>query len=474
MKPLHIVWLLVFCSIGCASGGATMPGYEKPYLYGTVSTMPGPGQQATRNSSEGRLWYFYNQSNPKDRGKGPKLRGFADKETKRPLTDVRYTELYLIRGDLAIGKDVESGNFERISLPSGRRKVLPGSKVFLVRSGMTQSTGINFPVMADKQDDGRWSVTLLSPELEPTTVVRDVIGRSFVEGRPPVQYLPAGGFAVSFAPDEGDPYDVIFDQAGVPISPPLNGLVRHLGLKSDYGGAVQLAVEVDAERELSWPLRDDGKIVPMPEDCLGIRPLKHDWRNSLVAGYAVGWRTEAGERWAVYPKARVDLQELLATRDATMFESVSMVSGSRQVSNHTVVEAIVMARLPADSDTGGWSAWTLVDGQNLLDAPPLFAGPFASEQLLKNHIRGWSRQSEQQAAAVRQEEHEKAKAAYEKHLALKAAREEAKRAAHAAALAKVRDLIRQGKYEEADRVASEAYHAEAMCELAVARGTRAA
>jgi hypothetical protein len=264
-----------------------------------------------------------------------------------------YTELRCWRSDAALGKHQLSKHWQRIDLDSGERTPLPFAELVRIRSGRRPNDGPTHWAGATRQPDQRWTIVLLGEDGRPVATLRDVADRSFVEGPQPVDYLPAGGYVVHFEPVGQEAYDQIYNVDGCVISPPLPPLLRMLG---DVGRSPLIghAIVLDKARGLCWPVLDDGSIMPKPDDALGLLPLPNA---DTPQGWAAGWQTADGERWAILPRFRIDGEELLASREQASFSDVvCRARKHRGGEGYTVMRWTWLARDAANGSTMAYDA----------------------------------------------------------------------------------------------------------------------
>ena len=264
-----------------------------------------------------------------------------------------YTELRCWRSDAALGKHHLSKQWQRIDLDSGERTPLPFAELVRVRSGRRPTDGPTHWVGATRQPDQLWTIVLLGEDAKPVTTLTDVKNRSFVEGPQPLDYLPDGGYVVHFEPIGQDAYDRIYNIDGCVISPPLPPLLRMLG-DVEQAPVIRHAIVLDKARGLCWPVLDDGSIMPKPDDALGLLPLPNA---DAPQGWAAGWQTADGERWAILPRFRIEGEELLASREQASFSDVvCQARRQRGGEGYTVTRWTWLARDGANGSTMAYEA----------------------------------------------------------------------------------------------------------------------
>jgi len=272
---------------------------------------------------------------------------------ERLVVPPEYLELCPLRSDVALGKHHLSKQWERLDLDSGQRTALPFDELVRVRSGRRPNDGPTRWVGATGQQDGRWTIVLLSEDGHAVSTLPDVAGKSFEEGPQPLDYLPGGGYVVHFDPVGEEAFDRIYNVDGFAASPPLPPLLRMLG-DAEQAPVILHAIVLDQARGLCWPVLDDGSIMPKPDDALGLRPLPD---TTSPQGWAAGWQTAAGERWAILPRFRIEGRELLASREQACFTDVAcQPRKARGGEGFTLTRATWIARDAATGTTMAYDA----------------------------------------------------------------------------------------------------------------------
>lgn len=130
----------------------------------------------------------------------------------------------------------------------------------------------------------------------------------------------------------------IYDDRAQPLSPRL-ALENVLEWRRSYNGTPFFSIRCDPRRnDLSWPLRPDGTILPMPPGLLGVRGLgTTDW-----IAWAAVWATPEGERIAVINDP-YDLDALVASRPRAQFDGIEVTSRVEgQQLNYTLCAIVSM------------------------------------------------------------------------------------------------------------------------------------
>lgn len=262
--------------------------------------------------------------------------------------------------------------YERISFPNGfatehAHALKPGGQwVYLsVPSGReTPFVGDQFgdagrPLYARRfawSHDGQsktMEVTLFDGVGRPSATLRGVQATGTYDGEwrrhwRAVEPLPgkAGrGWVVRHRDASGEPYDVVYSEAGGAVSPRLTEVVRFLGFTASSDDRWHVpAIRLDPSGEVNsyWPLvLDGGAVLKVPTDCVGAVPLLWDGNKSVVlginkvgpnptyranwlVGWAVGWHTPVGVRWAIVPHADPSAEELLLSATGAIYSDVGV------------------------------------------------------------------------------------------------------------------------------------------------------
>ncbi len=120
------------------------------------------------------------------------------------------------------------------------------------------------------------------------------------EPRSSITVLPGGAAIVVSHPE----YDRIYARDGTPRSPAIPRVWKPFLHEADakamsFSGTPVVAVKLDADRPLYWPISPDGSILPKPDDLLGLEPMKVDYGSyHHLVGWRVWWETPDGERCA--------------------------------------------------------------------------------------------------------------------------------------------------------------------------------
>lgn len=249
--------------------------------------------------------------------------------------------------------------------------------------------------------------------------------------------LKGGGYIAHHVGEQDEKFDVIYSAEGVPISPPLTPVLRLLPVKA--GDALAYAIKADPERELCWPLREDGTLYAKPEGLVGLRPVYAGFNTELWYGWVAVWRTEEGERSA-FLHATTDPQRLLASRQGAVSEDLEYAM--YKSANHATYDTFI-------SRSPGASGYVIGQPGGQPGGQPLVPRVFATAAEARAHLREMDRVTD-----ARTREHEARE--YEAYLARKAAAERGEQVkrqkeyeTYKANEAKVDQLLAGGKYAEA-------------------------
>lgn len=127
--------------------------------------------------------------------------------------------------------------------------------------------------------------------------------------------------------------DRIYAADGTPRSPAIPRVSKLFLFESNlaantFSGQSVVAVKLDPERPLYWPISNDGSILPKPDDLIGLEPMKIDYGSyHHLVGWRVWWDTPEGERCArvATQGGVVDLRALMASRAQADYTEIEVV-----------------------------------------------------------------------------------------------------------------------------------------------------
>lgn len=228
------------------------------------------------------------------------------------------------RSDFAYAKRHGSKAILRIDLETGEEEVTPLTALQFAR---TERHGGSRRIGVISESGKPLKIALLGSDGRVVKVLEHVERRSFDKGPQPVDALTGGGYIAHHVGEQGEKFDVIYNAQGVPISPPLSPVLRLLPEQQE--GDLAFAVKTDPERELYWPLREDGTLYAKPEALVGLRPVYAGYNTDLWHAWVAVWRTDDGER-STFLLATTDPEKLLASRQAAAFEDIEYATYKSQ------------------------------------------------------------------------------------------------------------------------------------------------
>lgn len=457
-----VVLLCLAALAGCASTSDSVPqGYLKHFSASDVYRVPSP-------DGEIQVQTIYRQP-LQSRGK-PWLYGVRRMVSGKPgvLVPTRFTFARATSTQAAIVQELGSDEFLRLDIRTGKTTPFDFETIGVVKAGVDAPAGF---VGTSRQKNSRWTVTLLDPDARPVRTLTDVRNGAFAKPSmqrfassrtQPVDYLADGAFVVHFDPPEGTPHAAIYDRYGERITPrfPSIGIVlgavdRTLEWRQVARHTAVLPLDGPAAPErngLVWPTRDDGTIDTMPDDLLGLMPIRQ-WgsKTGLVIGWLASWQTPQGPRWAIYPHYVIDPAELRATRDHAIYTEMQVTSRTVR-KNQTGTEAlttILATQGPASDEMRTWAALT-----------PYADGTIVPVYDKTMRIGFLNAQLRDDSAAARQASSEESKRRYDQEMARREQiRKEAEARAQAEAQQLERDrqqldrLLADGRIEDAENLA---------------------
>lgn len=261
----------------------------------------------------------------------------------------RYTGVYFWRSDFALVKRYGDDRWRRFDVASGAETPLPFHTLAWARQ---RCVGLDwaraYGAAADPDDPNLLQVWLLDDDWQIARTLRRV--RPGREEYPPipqaVESLAEGAYVVHHVGADGQPFDVVYDRAGRPMSPELEPLARFAD--GSQLSDLRFAVQSHPVRKLYWPLGPDGRVQPKPANVVGLRPVYTSDFGSLDHQFFAGWIAhfaEAdGERLAWCPRARPFVAEQ-ADRDAVFCE---LVPQAKKRPDTSLCDAVFVARRRGD------------------------------------------------------------------------------------------------------------------------------
>lgn len=309
------------CLLGCTTDyrkdGGMFGGYQQ------ITLAPGPAYQGPLDA-DGRVpaeLMNFQLTGPRTIA-GERLRDHALvtglRIREREVLPLVFREVVAWRTDFAFAlRQEEDATFSRYDLATGAVEPTPYRRV------------MGIPGHSGRDDVGYGWVPVLIPPLYQTSNLHllgaDGRSRGSIQEAFNAVHLGAGGHLVvhtELAPNTSiRKYWRIYDDHAQPLSPRL-ALGNVLEWRSSYNGTPFFSVRCDPRRaDLSWPIRPDGTILPMPPGLLGVRALHvTDW-----VAWAAVWATPEGERIALVDDP-YDLDALVASRPKAQFEGIEVVS----------------------------------------------------------------------------------------------------------------------------------------------------
>jgi hypothetical protein len=219
----------------------------------------------------------------------------------------RYAEVHFWRSDFAFVKRHGQLLWHRLDAATGSEEPLPFATLAWARQrcvGLDWARG--YGIAPDPDDPALRQVWLLDDDWRIVRTLRRV--RPGREDYPPipqaVESLPEGAYVVHHVGQDGQPFDVVYDRAGRPMSPELAPLARFAD--GSQLSDLRFAVQSHPLRKLYWPLGADGRVQPKPPQMVGLRPVYTSDFGSLDSGFFAGWIAHFadgdGERLAWCPR----------------------------------------------------------------------------------------------------------------------------------------------------------------------------
>lgn len=429
-----MLWMLAACGLHAPAG------YREPRWFATLSVPAAhvvggePGQKVRVKKIVAR---------PERGTDGPDLFGLTTHEGGTLLSP-RYTALRVLRGDLAIARHRDAATWCRINLDTGEERGLPFAETRSVTSAVRPQDGPSAVIGVQREQNGRWTVYLLDDEAKVAATLRHVQGNEFDADVPPVDYLADGGYVVRFDPVGGERCDMLFDASGEALSPELPPLVRLLPATDTGTSLKQHAIVVDEAAGLLWPVLADGSTYPMADEAIGLRVLPD---TQTPRGWAIGWQTDEGDRWAIHPEMAIDAATLLDSRRRALFSDVALVM--RDATRRTTYTKKVPTWIGRDAASGTTMAYER-DGRELL---AIFSSPHPSMSGALRELRKMSSSARHEARALAQKARElweQRKREAEQRAAAEAA---AQRQRYLANRRRVAELIAEQAFATAEQLA---------------------
>jgi hypothetical protein len=164
-----------------------------------------------------------------------------------------------------------------------------------------------------------------------------VVNTAFSGAHPPVIPVDPSGkaFVVHHQMPDGQRAFIIYNRYGTPISPDLAEVtllpMQHQSVSTRNQMVIRLDVlpEMGLKQlgELYWPINEEGMILPLPEDLLGVRPIYYHespgkrMQDRPAPSWGVLWRTEKGNRWA-YLSSAASVSDMINSRDQAKWDDV--------------------------------------------------------------------------------------------------------------------------------------------------------
>jgi len=172
-----------------------------------------------------------------------------------------------------------------------------------------------------------------------------VVNTAFSGDNPPVIPVDSSGkaFVVHHQMPDGKRAFIIYNRRGTPISPDLAEIALLPMEHRDVSTRRQMAIRLDVLPEMGlkqlgelyWPVNEEGMILPLPEDLLGVRPIYYHhspgkrMEDRPAPSWGVLWRTEQGNRWAYLP-ASATVAELIDSRGQAKWDDVYLTRARLQ------------------------------------------------------------------------------------------------------------------------------------------------
>lgn len=164
-----------------------------------------------------------------------------------------------------------------------------------------------------------------------------VVNEKFDGASPPVVPTNHAGaaFLVRHEMPDGKRASIIYNRRGAPISPDMPEFTLLPMENRSVSTRHQIAIRLDVLPEMGlkglgelyWPINEEGMILPLPEDLLGVRPIYYyespgkRMASRPAPSWGVLWRTEQGNRWA-YLAADAKVSDMINSRDQAKWDDV--------------------------------------------------------------------------------------------------------------------------------------------------------
>ena len=164
-----------------------------------------------------------------------------------------------------------------------------------------------------------------------------VVNSAFSGAEAPVIPVDPSGkaFVVHHQMPDGNRAFIIYNRRGTPISPDLAEIALLPMEHRDVSTRRQMAIRLDVLPEMGlkqlgelyWPVNEEGMILPLPEDLLGVRPIYYyhspgkRMEDRPAPSWGVLWRTEQGNRWAYLPSSAT-VAEMIDSRGQAKWDDV--------------------------------------------------------------------------------------------------------------------------------------------------------
>lgn len=213
----------------------------------------------------------------------------------------------------------------RIDLKTKREERLPFDEL---RGARDARNGGGRPIGVVRTPGNKqfMKVVFLKADGRVASMIERVEIRSFEQGPQPVDALRAGGYIAHHIGEDGEPVDMIYNEAGVPISPKLTPVLR-LVPDGDENSYLAFAIRTDLTRELYWPLRPDGTIHPKPDDLVGLQPVMNRTNYTPAwMGWLAMWKGADGERLAYLPRT-AGIAAIIESRADAIYDDIVSAKG---------------------------------------------------------------------------------------------------------------------------------------------------
>ena len=242
-----------------------------------------------------------------------------------------------------------------------------------------------------------------------------VVNSAFSGTQAPVIPVDPSGkaFVVHHQMPDGKRAFIIYNRRGTPISPDLAEIALLPMEDRDVSTRRQMAIRLDVLPEMGlkqlgelyWPVNEEGMILPLPEDLLGVRPIYYQhspgkrMEDRPAPSWGVLWRTGQGNRWAYLP-ASATVAEMIDSRGQAKWDDVYLTRARLQSTGEGIQALMKLS--------GTTSYMRFEEAPHRYDSDPRrrTGGLYAS---VDEGIRAMSRQAE----ALRQYEKELAQKRWE-------------------------------------------------------------